>query len=1168
MSSINISYSSELISNYMQAETVSPDHKFAAVQTHDGHSLLFSIGTNGVFYMTEEISGISTGWVKNDLSSALAGAFPTATSLAARTFAVEQNEVSNLFTLAMVLTVDGNDHLYVADTYTRNPDQSVTVNWTAIPFDATGTTAPASLANVYVTQTATAPLIVVDAINPSDGAIDRYFIDTQNAVSDQCWNLFNLPVDMDGSQPVQICGGCKAGGFVNGIYSLGTVGGKQSIVYQELYDPFGLPEITAGATSRLNLPEGTVPQAIASTPSAQTTSNNSFTYTDLYATTSAGELYFFAADKQQDKAVGVKLATNALLADVNALFAYTDKGKTVVWGLNRAQQVFYMQSSTFGVAMEANWSYPLPLGNQIEQISPYINRVNGGNTFFAHIGTNSFKKVFQDPISTTWQTQDILLPADPSVTAQKYDSYTTQINVVDAYNAPVANATVKIGSTFRVPVYVNNHYYVLDTTAIDIPTDNQGCITVIQRIENTVGAGLKVQAVSGGDILSINPMQAGVTKVISIDSADGLSKATTTDDKGNSPKPLVSPDTSTDDLNAAAASLQSLSSAYSAYAPTTTSVTATGTTTQLLVQPSAKKVSASDSVSSLGDAIVVAAGDLFSFLDNAVDYVIDIIEDTAKNVWNFVCTIGGKIFTFVIDTIEKVVGAIEAVFQALKTLVKDLIQFMKFLFAWGDIQRTKDVFKNMTMVFLQDSLNSMAGVKTGLDAGFARLENALNSWAGLPAESTSSSATMNSTMASQNGQQSSSTSSFLQYHFVNNAANATTTDTSSNEDGSLVASLFDSLVESLKDEAQIIQDAVTSLWTEIFEDGQYRTMTFQDLVKKVIGILGDALIETAQNVTDTLLDMVIAVAGKVISILESPIWIPVLSDILEEFFDTTIPFSWIDVIMLVGAMPATIGYKILTGNAPFTQDDGFSDSLLAAKSVDDIFEALGKSVTIPSNSLRLMVSASDAAQPSDGQIILFQISRVISATSSILSAIFFPFVNTPGIENLQALKIANVCNQLVGSLSNATVQVFAQPAPVRNTWFKVFNFGLIGAMVTEKAIFAGYMIYAKVKNKDTKAADLANKVLTLVFQGINVIFIAEHLIELGINYEDDPKLSNLAIVQAMDQFCAVGNASMNLAATFAPEGGGKNIVIGVGVGIDLVAATLQCVQVVYAGIEA
>ena len=161
----------------------------------------------------------------------------------------------------------------------------------------------------------------------------------------------------------------------------------------------------------------------------------------------------------------------------------------------------------------------------------------------------------------------------------------------------------------------------------------------------------------------------------------------------------------------------------------------------------------------------------------------------------------------------------------------------------------------------------------------------------LPAESTSSSATMNSTMASQNGQQSSSTSSFLQYHFVNNAANATTKDTSSNEDGSLVASLFDSLVESLKDEAQIIQDAVTSLWTEIFEDGQYRTMTFQDLVKKVIGILGDALIETAQNVTDTLLDMVIAVAGKVISILESPIWIPVLSDILEEFFDTTIPFS-------------------------------------------------------------------------------------------------------------------------------------------------------------------------------------------------------------------------------------------------------------------------------------
>lgn len=147
-----------------------------------------------------------------------------------------------------------------------------------------------------------------------------------------------------------------------------------------------------------------------------------------------------------------------------------------------------MQSSTFGVATEANWSYPLPLGNQIEQISPYINRVNGGNTFFGSIRNQFLQKGISGPdFNNLANTRYTLLPTDPSVTAQKYDSYTTQINVVDAYNAPVANATVKIGSTFRVPVYVNNHYYVLE------PPQSTSPLTI--KAVSPSSNGLKTQLV-------------------------------------------------------------------------------------------------------------------------------------------------------------------------------------------------------------------------------------------------------------------------------------------------------------------------------------------------------------------------------------------------------------------------------------------------------------------------------------------------------------------------------------------------------------------------------------------------------------------------------------------------------------------------------------------------
>src|SRR5262245_4516902 len=68
-----ITYSSELMKNYLQAEVMTPDKTFEALQTSTGASLLFSIGTDNVFYVTQETSGQSAnGWSKTDLSTAQA----------------------------------------------------------------------------------------------------------------------------------------------------------------------------------------------------------------------------------------------------------------------------------------------------------------------------------------------------------------------------------------------------------------------------------------------------------------------------------------------------------------------------------------------------------------------------------------------------------------------------------------------------------------------------------------------------------------------------------------------------------------------------------------------------------------------------------------------------------------------------------------------------------------------------------------------------------------------------------------------------------------------------------------------------------------------------------------------------------------------------------------
>src|SRR5690606_23401361 len=133
----------------------------------------------------------------------------------------------------------------------------------------------------------------------------------------------------------------------------------------------------------------------------------------------------------------------------------------------------------------------------------------------------------------------------------------------------------------------------------------------------------------------------------------------------------------------------------------------------------------------IGEAIVVAAGDLCSWLLNATEYVIQIIEDKAQQLWNFVTTIAGKVYSFVIDTVEKAIAALEAIFNALKTLVTDLIQFLKFLFSWDDIKCANDVFVNVIQLNLDYGIRQIAGLKGSINEGIAGIIETINSGAGI-----------------------------------------------------------------------------------------------------------------------------------------------------------------------------------------------------------------------------------------------------------------------------------------------------------------------------------------------------------------------------------------------------------------------------------------------------
>lgn len=387
MGTTTISYSSELMQNYLQAEILAPDAKFQALQTGDGASLLFSIGTDGALYLTQESPGTRSGWIRTDISSAqIAKDFPGQSGVMCDDFASAQ--ALDTIHLAMVMADSQNDHLYLSlqnpDTWTGSPA------WTAYPFDDPAhPQTTLKIVGVEISEATDGEYIVVDIVrDPSSpvALISRYYIDPAKT-NGHAWLPHDVAVDLQAGT-YSSCLGRRVARDVDGLYTAGTIDGTAQFTYQPLYNAFkpGIP----APVYRFSLPGGVVPDAIA-------TCRNADESTDLYATANQ-TLYYLASSSQQDGATLVELFSSPALNGVHDLFAAVDGTDVTIWGRNADDAVFYTacarsQITVGGVA----WSVPLAILTGVEQVSPYIDRANSANTFFAHTGENESSRPSSRP---------------------------------------------------------------------------------------------------------------------------------------------------------------------------------------------------------------------------------------------------------------------------------------------------------------------------------------------------------------------------------------------------------------------------------------------------------------------------------------------------------------------------------------------------------------------------------------------------------------------------------------------------------------------------------------------------------------------------------------------------------------------------------------------------
>ncbi|MND69112.1 hypothetical protein D3C80_605760 [compost metagenome] len=1100
---MKVTYSSELISNFKLADIAAPEKQFTALQTDNGCSLLFSVSTDNELYVTQETPGHETGWVKTELSKEVLAKHPGG---AVKTFAVAQNAGTNQVDLAMVVAGADTDHLYLS--LGNSADSTA---WIATPkWDAVVSLEKLTIANVFISQAADGQYIVVDrSRNPDDSQqfVARFYIDTDPArmSSGQAWKSHAMPVDLELANYAS-CLGRRATDKLDGIYTLGHIGRHDTLVYQPLYDRFKPGHPTTAV--RLQMPDDSAPSAIAGALL------NDKGETDLYVA-GHGALYYFPSTGQQDGAQAIKVMGHAIFEDVHSLFAFTTPEQVTVWGLNRAQQLFYTSCARDSVATPAAWSYPLPILGQVQGVSPYINRANSGQVFFAHAGSGLFKKASRTLDASAWKFDNILLPVQANVKAKakKFSSYTTRIQVTDDSNRPLGKVqegprigepiTVSLGAEHRVGLYINNHYYVLSPTPIDVPVDLTGGLMIVEWVDSLAATELYIHR-DGQPPITIDPMDKPLQQAAQLDSEDKVAKAVVRKANGEVEKSLMGPDPASGAQGAFVEGMRQLAMAHkglkSRKSGTLLMASAELTRMPLSTLASGNMVSFAVSKSSVQvthhapevrlaalhalaatETVHSAWADFVLWLKSLAEYVVHLIEDTLNKVWHFVVEVAGKISRFVLDVVVKIVGALETVFQWIKTAIEDVLKFLSFLFDWGDIVRTKEVFKKLLVFSAYQAADDIDWIKGQFDGLMKKATDSLDDWAGLAHSSDWLKRTnSDQSVAQRTGQVDlqhahSTPSQYLTQHFNSNVKNSTVDNSNAGggaDDG--LAGLVHTVLKAFEMEQKVFDGLVAALKAEVFDN--FNTLSMAEILQRVVVRLVDALALTTKVIGDTVFDLLAQLVRTAVGVLDAKIYIPVLSEILEDVFGLA-PFSILDVLCLIGAVPATIIYKIATGQPLFTATDGFSDKVIAATDLKDLRARFAAHQPV--------LLAADAAVLGDGKsnltpIVLDKETQrrlFISghAVSGILSIFVLPVITLLDVEvedffvvNTNPVSIwATLCSIACAGTAGYA-RIFADPYPIKNEVFSTIAVICTGATIVGKVIHgAAGMGYWRIKGDRT-----------------------------------------------------------------------------------------------------
>lgn len=919
----------EIMTNYQASSPVSPGSHIEATQDVNGDPILFSLSNQNQLFVICRDHTSGSGWQQINIGTNLTD------KPVIQSFNTTQGKDGAIY---IVIAASSDDQPDNSTVYISNPISNDIANahwdaisWVArpsivqIPYADPETLAQPKVSQFYMGNDQYSGNIII-AVARVNNQYQHYFVNPDATDTSWDWRSYVLPETADEIYDIAI-GSCSKG---FGSFALYKVGPNTALSFTSFPSSNGQTH-NRQYTSIPN--NAKCIEAIAD--------NNNYGYAHLFV--GGDSLVWYPSTEQSSDASFQTLANNTVVE----LDVRQDSSQISIWWIDPSENLYFSQGTQVSNPTDQNWSQALIIKEQITQIAAYNNQDRNTSTIFFVTGASDLGYMYQDAQSTLWYETDI--PLEDVGAVQEFKCYTSQVRFCTEEGAPLNNIALQLSASEWTYTTVNGNLYALDDqNLVTVHTDQNGTISFINKISSIATPIFTIKSDAFEDEIVLNPAKKLTEGLASIQTGDDLKNA-----KKQNGDPLFDASKYSDQqLDYMASSFSQLSDMI-AQMPENGAMRTSNDSTALKVVPSwgmtledktfflgkevgekllplmglAKQSKTTIQLNAV-DWVEGVFGDVMQAVETAVEDVVGFIVTVAEDVFEFLVKIGETLFKI---TIECIAQALEVVFWLLDTILGidllAIIEWLGFIFDWGDILNTHEVISNIANQTLNLFESEIGTIQKDIAKLFAHIKTDFFGMDSLP-ESLSD-ISVGGVMQQTNNQQSDSDKaamdfasgsvgggfSYYQLQY-SGMTSGTALDASADEDPISVF-INDIFIPAMKDAEALIKTIAEDLAT-ILEGFANRTLTIGQAIQLLLSDTMKALLDIFEVVILGVLELSKSLIVSLQDLINKEIDIPFLT----AFYDwaTNSKMSLLDGMALLTSIPSTVYYKMVSGDAPFDEN--------------------------------------------------------------------------------------------------------------------------------------------------------------------------------------------------------------------------------------------------------